>query len=285
MVGLNYKDGESLALRKTVSSINRAIGQQIAEFAAAFVVLVVAVIIPFIDFGTLALRWGLAADLIGSFAPKLAVMDKLSEAFDAVGGGDDAYNSQAKQKAIAIDKSAMLKKSREDALTRVFNAQSQVEKDSADPVARQNLERAQSDLAAIDNESQQALTRASRRKDVRKAAGENQLFAMLSRVNGVKPMAANLTMVVESQGQGGPSIKVSDPSEIPQDWLPNGKNCPCLYRLELSVKAEVEPLFLVPVGGNGIPGLNASVPLTVTKSAIWENLGRDPLTGKYYLNE
>lgn len=247
--------------------------------------MVFSIIIPLIDLGTLALRWGLAADLIGSFTPKLAVMDKLSYAFAAVDGAQDEHNLLAHNKSLAIDKMAAFKKRRDEALAKLYNAQAQVERDAADPLARQSVENAQTELTSIESESKQGVMQLPKEKGTKTVINSNELFAMLNRLNGVKAKAASLTMVIESQTTPNSNIRVLDPAEIPSDWLPNGKSCPCLYRLELSVKAEVEPLFLMRFGGNPIPALNAPVPLTVTNSAIWENLGRDPLTGKYYLNE
>ena len=201
-------------LQKSAYKVYRTTGQQSAEFAASFALLVFSILIPLLDLGTLALRWGLAADLVGTYVPKLAVMDKPSQAFAAVEWAPTPKQTKAKT----------------------------------------NLQ-------------------------------ENRLVSLLTRLSGVHTRKIDLELIIDNQKMSGPSIMVNTPTQIPVDWLPEGNNCPCLYHLQLSVKADIEPLFVVPIGGQNIPGLNAPLPVTLTSRAVWENLGRDPLTGQFYLNE
>jgi hypothetical protein len=78
---------------------------------------------------------------------------------------------------------------------------------------------------------------------------------------------------------------VKEPGELPAEWKPNGRKAPCIYALEIEVKSKISPAILLPKGGAVIPGLNAPIPITLTATANWENMGRNPVTKEYYLNE
>jgi hypothetical protein len=75
------------------------------------------------------------------------------------------------------------------------------------------------------------------------------------------------------------------PLDIPPAWLPNGGKAPCSYMLELDVKSLMSPLILLPIKDIAIPGLTRPIPLLVSGSHEWGNLGPDPTTGKFFLNE
>ncbi len=70
---------------------------------------------------------------------------------------------------------------------------------------------------------------------------------------------------------------------IPANLLPDPKKGPGIYRLELVVNMNISPLLVMQ--GGGVPGLTAPVPMTVRTQAAWENLGRDPETKEFYINE
>ncbi|MBX9695431.1 MAG: hypothetical protein K2Z81_23805, partial [Cyanobacteria bacterium] len=72
---------------------------------------------------------------------------------------------------------------------------------------------------------------------------------------------------------------------VPKEWLPDGKKSPCTYTLELEVKSTIAPAVLLSTKGVAVPGLTCPVPITITAAHEWENLGRNPLTGKYFLTE
>jgi len=78
---------------------------------------------------------------------------------------------------------------------------------------------------------------------------------------------------------------VKEPGAVPPDWKPNGKKAPCIYAIEIEVKSQIAPAILLPKGGTVIPGLNAPIPITLTASANWENMGRNPVTKEFFLNE
>ena len=73
------------------------------------------------------------------------------------------------------------------------------------------------------------------------------------------------------------------PGCIPVELLPNGKNGPGTYGLQLTVDIDVSPLLSVQ--GPGVPGLSSPVGLTILTQAPWENLGRDPDTTRFFVNE
>ncbi len=73
---------------------------------------------------------------------------------------------------------------------------------------------------------------------------------------------------------------------IPRDWLPDGSQAPCDYALELVVNLMVSPAVKINLPGNLlVPGLTAPVPIAITASHEWENLGRNPETNEYFVNE
>lgn len=113
------------------------------------------------------------------------------------------------------------------------------------------------------------------------------LESKLQDLGGVKVRSINLRMRITSARGGGlqQSFFASSPGGIPSDWLPNGRNAPCLYTLELDVESSFAPIILFPGMGQQIPGLTAPVPIAISASHAWENLGRDPNNKKFYLAE
>ena len=80
-----------------------------------------------------------------------------------------------------------------------------------------------------------------------------------------------LTLVISSYGSDK-SVEVDHPRAIPRDWLP--ADAARNYTLHLRSTVEVAVL-----------GLALPVSIGVHSSATWENLGRDPLTKQFYINE
>lgn len=83
-------------------------------------------------------------------------------------------------------------------------------------------------------------------------------------------------------GKGGEVAVFSVGQPIPQPYLPGGDKGPCVYAVELSVDAEISPLFH---GSSGLPGFTAPVKMKMSGRSNWENLSRDPATRKFYINE
>jgi hypothetical protein len=111
-----------------------------------------------------------------------------------------------------------------------------------------------------------------------------QLNQTQTSIEGVHIEDANLTILAISR-QGDQTISLDPHKPIPSAWLPDGTNCPCTYQLNLKVHAKIDPLAIVPIAGRNVPGLSAPVEFAVDQSSNWENLGRDPYTGQFYINE
>jgi hypothetical protein len=80
-------------------------------------------------------------------------------------------------------------------------------------------------------------------------------------------------------------ILVNQPRRIPPAWQPDGAKAPCDYSLELNVQSLMSPAFLFPASWYAIPGLTRPIPVTFNASHEWENLGRNPVTKSFFLNE
>lgn len=77
----------------------------------------------------------------------------------------------------------------------------------------------------------------------------------------------------------------SAPRTIPPSFLPNGNESPCVYMLDLTVNVEIAPLVTVSWQQWNIPGLSGPIAIQFNESSAWENLGLDPVTGEYYINQ
>lgn len=95
---------------------------------------------------------------------------------------------------------------------------------------------------------------------------------------GVKNQAA--TLVIVDKGNGKTSVPIS--TALSGDQLPNGPQGPFMYSLQLSADCDISPLFNA---GAGLPGFTSPVTIHLTSQAQWENLGRNPETTYYYINE
>ncbi len=78
---------------------------------------------------------------------------------------------------------------------------------------------------------------------------------------------------------------VAAPGHIPLAWLPNGDKSPCTYSLELSVDILISPAILFAGNGFDVPGLTAPIPFQINAAHQWENLGRNPATKAFFVNE
>jgi hypothetical protein len=94
----------------------------------------------------------------------------------------------------------------------------------------------------------------------------------------------NITRVSHRPGEAS-SLDVTQPGRIPAAWLPDGSFAPCMYLLKLDVKASIDPAILFRWSGMRVPGLTESIPVLLTASHEWPNLGQDPATEKFFINE
>ncbi|MDR3615658.1 MAG: hypothetical protein P4L53_19020 [Candidatus Obscuribacterales bacterium] len=128
-----------------------------------------------------------------------------------------------------------------------------------------------------------------------KLQADPSLETKLIRIGGVKPLNMKCRLIA-STVRAIPKMEfiAEKPGELTNDWLPNGRNAPISYVMQVSVDCEIQPMFLVRLPGiddpdhpnkGKVPGLNGPVPLTVAASASWENLGRNPVSKNFYVNE
>lgn len=77
-------------------------------------------------------------------------------------------------------------------------------------------------------------------------------------------------------------LSVTKGQMVPDAWLPNGNKGPCVYAFELTTDCDIAPLY---PGNGGMPGFTSPITLTLKSKSQWENLGRNPDTTAYFLNE
>jgi len=114
---------------------------------------------------------------------------------------------------------------------------------------------------------------------------DNSLKGILSGLDGIVVKSSRLSLIIKSSKSEPPEITIDRPGAIPKKWLPDGSASPCQYSLDLVVDVDVFPLIVVPVPWVKVPGLTAPVPLQFNEVSVWENLGRDPLTGEFSMNQ
>lgn len=93
----------------------------------------------------------------------------------------------------------------------------------------------------------------------------------------------NETLSLRILGQADNSVTSIGKGEvIPPEWLPNGNKGPCIYSLRADADFSVEPVFKC---CPGVPGVTSPITFKVHCDSPWENLGRDPVTSQYFVNE
>lgn len=114
---------------------------------------------------------------------------------------------------------------------------------------------------------------------------EPALDARLNDLGGIK--VSDLAVKLRCASIQDPSnvILVDNPGSLPNDWLPEGGKGPCTYSLVLEAKILLYPAFPTNVKGNPLPGFTGPFPVIASSTHEWENLGRNPDTGNFYLNE
>lgn len=95
----------------------------------------------------------------------------------------------------------------------------------------------------------------------------------------VKNPEASLT-IVDKDGGNKKTIGIGVP--LTNDQLPNGTMGPFMYSIQLAADCDISPLFNA---GAGLPGFTKPVTIRMSSQAQWENLGRNPETTFYYINE
>lgn len=114
---------------------------------------------------------------------------------------------------------------------------------------------------------------------------EPSLESRLNSLGGVQTKDLSLKLRIASVYHPSDILLIDAPAAIPKEWLPDGAKAPCTYSVLLEVKLLLYPAFPGAMKGNPLPGLTGPFPVLASASHEWENLGRNPNTGKYYLNE
>ena len=78
-------------------------------------------------------------------------------------------------------------------------------------------------------------------------------------------------------------IEVVTPGRLPKRWLPNAGQF--TYLIRVAVEADVEPLLAISFFGLKVPGLTTSTHIRMVGESNWENLGRDPASKEFFINE
>ncbi len=99
---------------------------------------------------------------------------------------------------------------------------------------------------------------------------------------GVTVSGEQLSLIILTS-DGSNSLVLKRGDILPADWLPGGKNAPCIYSLEAKMNCSAAPLFKT--SAINVAGLTSPVTLSLSSRSQWENLSRDPKTLAYYINE
>jgi hypothetical protein len=98
---------------------------------------------------------------------------------------------------------------------------------------------------------------------------------------GINMQAPTLSVICKDQNSE--MMIFPDKKPIPAAWLPGGsRGNHCNYLLQTATTVEIPPLFCV---GPRIPCLTSPMLFNISATAPWENLGCDPSTRQFYINE
>ena len=107
----------------------------------------------------------------------------------------------------------------------------------------------------------------------------------LQRIGGITVKSSHLSLTAASVRHAGEIKTINRAGALPRDWLPDGSRSPCIYQLDLTVSADVDPLITAPLPHLPIPGLTRPMSMQFHDVSAWENLGRDPSSGEFFMNE
>ncbi len=113
------------------------------------------------------------------------------------------------------------------------------------------------------------------------------LRTKLESLGGVDIKSIDLHLKISRTNHLGASDSyiVKGPRGIPPQWLPRSDNGSQLYSLEVDVYSEMYPAILIPWSSLSIPGVTAPIPMLVRSTHEWGNLGINPRTGDFFINE
>jgi hypothetical protein len=146
------------------------------------------------------------------------------------------------------------------------------------------------------------LSRKERAKDAfTQVTDNNELAEQLRSIGGIEVKSQQLELKINKMNPDdktaqsatndsdidGRQITVNSPGRIPKAWLPDETKGTCTYTLKLIVDAEIAPALTLKSNQWRVPiaGLTTPMHVTFAKQSQWENLGRDPVTSEYFINE
>lgn len=121
--------------------------------------------------------------------------------------------------------------------------------------------------------------------DARQQSLKDGLVDRLKKIGGITVKALRLSLTIESAKRPIENKVITNVGSIAKDWLPDGPLGPYVYRLDLQVDCDIAPLAVVPLQGLKIPGLTVPFAVQFHDTSVWDNTGRDPVSGEFYLNE
>lgn len=110
------------------------------------------------------------------------------------------------------------------------------------------------------------------------------LQTRLVKLGGVTPKNIELHLAMSTVAIPVQKLDVIKPKTIPRDWLPNGHLSPCEYILEIVASVEISPAIMMDFNPK-VMGLSQPLPIILRADSPWENLGRNPITKSFYMNE
>lgn len=111
----------------------------------------------------------------------------------------------------------------------------------------------------------------------------DQFATEVSNPTGVRVTAVSPALLIAKVNDPTQTLRVEQPGKIPPYWQPDKGSFN--YSLNVLVNTRIDPLVSVQFFGLKVPGLTEPADVVMTGNALWENMGRDPITTEYYVNE
>ncbi len=112
---------------------------------------------------------------------------------------------------------------------------------------------------------------------------ESDFVEAVRKPTGVRIKKVEPSLIISKVNDPTQFLAVNVPGQIPKKWLPNGGNYE--YTIQIAVDSEIDPLISFQLFGLEIPGLTKAADVRMVNTCLWENMGRDPVTTEYFLNE
>lgn len=110
------------------------------------------------------------------------------------------------------------------------------------------------------------------------------LQTKLIRLGGVDPQDLELHLIISTIRPPIERKDIVKPKTIPKEWFPDSKRGPYEYELEVVADIEISPAIIMDLKPK-VMGLSKPVPFELRSDSPWENMGKNPITKMFYLNE